>query len=230
MATNIREKIQKLLALSKSPNEHEAQAAMLKARELIAKHKLDERDFENKKEEKVIKRVEIKGISYSMRRDSWLLKLKNIIAANYCCDSYATKDERTYYIRFVGFEADIELCVDVFWYAYNCVKEGIKKEQKKYVNLSGKDKSVIANSYGYGFCEGLKEAFDKQNQENEKEWGLVLTVPKEVTDMVDNITKLKKEKPKALNNLNKNVFDVGKKDGEQFTIRKKLGEENDKIE
>ena len=54
MAVDIREKIQKLLALSESSNEHEAYAALMKARELIAKNKLDERDFEKKEEKKVI--------------------------------------------------------------------------------------------------------------------------------------------------------------------------------
>ena len=37
MADNIRDKIAGLLALSESPNEHEAKAALLKARELMVK-------------------------------------------------------------------------------------------------------------------------------------------------------------------------------------------------
>lgn len=40
-----RKKIEKLLALSSSPNEHEAKAALLKARQLMAEHKLSEKDF-----------------------------------------------------------------------------------------------------------------------------------------------------------------------------------------
>lgn len=40
MATNIKDKIAKLLALAESPNENEAKAALLKARELMAEHKL----------------------------------------------------------------------------------------------------------------------------------------------------------------------------------------------
>ncbi len=40
MATNIKDKIAKLLALAESPNENEARAALLKARELMAGHKL----------------------------------------------------------------------------------------------------------------------------------------------------------------------------------------------
>ena len=43
MATNIKDKIAKLLALAESPNENEARAALLKARELMAEHKLTRR-------------------------------------------------------------------------------------------------------------------------------------------------------------------------------------------
>lgn len=37
-----RDKIKKFLALAESPNESEAKAALLKARELMAEHKLSE--------------------------------------------------------------------------------------------------------------------------------------------------------------------------------------------
>ena len=45
MEMNYKAKIKKLLALAESPVEAEAQAALLKARELMAKHKLSERDL-----------------------------------------------------------------------------------------------------------------------------------------------------------------------------------------
>ena len=40
---DIKDRIQKLLALSVNPNENEAKAALLKAQELMAKHKLSMR-------------------------------------------------------------------------------------------------------------------------------------------------------------------------------------------
>ena len=40
--TDIKGKIRHLLALAESPNENEARAALLKARELMARHKLTE--------------------------------------------------------------------------------------------------------------------------------------------------------------------------------------------
>lgn len=43
----------------------------------------------------------------------------------------------------------------------------------------------ITNGYGAGFCEGVREAFSKQDQEKEKEWSLILRLPKEVIDFCD---------------------------------------------
>ena len=42
-----KDKIRKLLALAKSPEPEEAKFALLKARKLMAEHKLSERDLEN---------------------------------------------------------------------------------------------------------------------------------------------------------------------------------------
>lgn len=45
----------------------------------------------------------------------------------------------------------------------------------------------ITNGYGAGFCEGVREAFSKQDQEKEKEWSLILRLPKEVIDFLRQI-------------------------------------------
>ena len=45
MEMNYKVKIKKLLALAESPVEAESRAALLKARELMARHKLSERDL-----------------------------------------------------------------------------------------------------------------------------------------------------------------------------------------
>ena len=45
---NYKEKIKKLLALAGSNNEHEARAAILKAREIMGRYKLTEADLEEK--------------------------------------------------------------------------------------------------------------------------------------------------------------------------------------
>ena len=49
-----KEKIKKLLALSKSPNEHEAQSALAKAQQLMAEHKISMAEVEDKEKRKAI--------------------------------------------------------------------------------------------------------------------------------------------------------------------------------
>lgn len=51
-----KDKIRKLLALAESLSEHEAKAALLKARQLMAEHKLRPEDIEPAKNKKLINR------------------------------------------------------------------------------------------------------------------------------------------------------------------------------
>lgn len=78
-----KDKIKKLLALAESPNENEAQAALLKARQLMAEHKIGEADLEEPEDKEVLhKRT---SVTFSKRRDGWISNLAVVIAENYCC-------------------------------------------------------------------------------------------------------------------------------------------------
>ncbi|WP_270425424.1 DUF2786 domain-containing protein [Blautia intestinalis] len=231
MAAGIREKIQKLLALSKSSNEYEAYAALVKARELIAKNKLDERDFEEKK--KVIKTVKLADITYTKRRDPWIISLMNLVSKNYSCEGFTCREKgkQTRDVNFVGLEEDVNVCEDVFRYALGCIYSGIEKIKKQYGSSTGlttMTKKLINLNYGYGFINGLQKAFDKQNAENEKDWGLVLSIPKEINDYIEKNTTTD-EVSKEID-IDEEIYSAGQQEGKQFTTRKKLGEEQEKIE
>ena len=164
MEMNYKAKIKKLLALAESPVEAEAQAALLKSRELMAKHKLSERDLKDVGKREV-KDIELE-ITCSKRRDPWIVNLSGVIAENYCCKGYRrhSPGSQTQRMGFIGFEDDVEICVVVFKYAVDCVlakiKE-IKKEYKQY-GLQADYIKRICDSYGYGFVNGANEAFKKQ--------------------------------------------------------------------
>lgn len=64
-----KDKIRKLLALAKSPEPEEAKFALLKARKLMAEHKLSERDLEERNTT-VIKRA-IRE-TFSKKANSWM--------------------------------------------------------------------------------------------------------------------------------------------------------------
>ena len=124
-----KEKIRKLLALAESPNEHEARAALLKARQLMAEHKLSELDFQDLNHREV-KKIQT-GITASKRKNPWIIDLSNVIGENYCCKAYRShgKREQTQHIGFVGFEddVDVEICITVFRYAVDCVLSEIRR-------------------------------------------------------------------------------------------------------
>ena len=107
------EKIRKLLALSESPNIHEAQSAMLKARQLMAEHGIGA-PLEDSQQ---VSNVE-SGISYSEYRDPWAAHLARIIGEAYRCIGYTVKGRgRTCTASFIGVEDDVRLCNEIFRYA-----------------------------------------------------------------------------------------------------------------
>ena len=174
---NYKEKIKKLLALAGSSNEHEAKAAMLKAREIMGRYKLTEADLEEKRNQK-IKTVHT-GFIFTSRTDFWMGDLKEVIAENYCCKAVidlVTKQKME--VCFVGFEDDVEICEEVFRYAVNTVHH-YTSQIKKNKKLSATEIRYANLNYGLGFAEGCKEAFADQGEEN---WGLVMVVPQDVKD------------------------------------------------
>ena len=67
-----RQKIRKLLSLAESPNENEARAALLKARQLMAEHNIRLRDLQDAGSRKV-RREGVDGISFSKMINPWAL-------------------------------------------------------------------------------------------------------------------------------------------------------------
>lgn len=182
-----KDKIRKLLALAKSPEPEEAKLALLKARKLMAEHKLTERDLEERNTT-VIKRAI--GETFSKKANSWMDPLSVIIGENYCCSAFRCKisaKTTVWHVGFIGLEGDFEICVKIFRYAVRCVKSEQKKLRNQHRDYyTPQEIAKICDSYGYGFARGVYEAFTRQNEENQ-EYGLVLKVPKEVKDELEKI-------------------------------------------
>lgn len=128
-ASTINEKIAHLLALaSNNPSEAEAKAALLKARELMAKHKLRPEDCKQSENVRVIR--ELVGVECTAMTNPWAVSLSAVIAEHYCCCSYRNRytGRKVNTIGFVGLEDDFEICKRVFLYAYDCVMSVLKRD------------------------------------------------------------------------------------------------------
>lgn len=221
-----KDKIKKLLALAKSPEPEEAKAALLKARKLMAEHKLREEDCLEPEKLKV--RKELVGVTCTKRLNSWMVTLSAVIAENYCCTAWRSRKHgmQTVEIGFIGLEDDFEVCVRIFKYAVDCVLTKCKDIRREGREIyTGKYLGKMCDSYGYGFSEGVAAAFREQTKENQQ-WGLVLVVPREVKLEADKMkTSLFKEidGPQSLGEMQ--AAHDGYMDGKKFDPTHRLQSE-----
>lgn len=222
--TDYKEKIRKLLALAESPNEHEAKSALLKARQLMAEYKLSEAELKDV-EKQVVKDIRT-DITCSKRRNPWIVNLSGVIGENYCCKGYRNhaRGTQTQRIGFIGLEDDVEVCVEIFKYAVDCVLAECKRIKKENACYYADYVKQLCNSYGYGFTIGVAEAFQKQQQENEQGWGLVLVMPKEVEEAAQHLGH-KEFKARAQEALSGDAYLMGYERGKDFDPTKRLAEE-----
>ncbi|WKY47480.1 DUF2786 domain-containing protein [Eubacteriaceae bacterium ES3] len=184
MDTNIRERIKKLLALGTSPNQNEANNAILKARKLMVEYKLTDRDI-IRFDQKPIK-VDSE-LFYTTDKEHWMAGLADVIAENNCCVFYlfTPDDTDTHYIIFYGYEEDAQICSSIYAYAVDCVRSNLENIKKMMASQDVAAKTIndACESYGKGFYEGLEDAYTIQETEN-LEWGLVIAVPEEVKEIL----------------------------------------------
>ncbi len=215
---NIKDKIKKLLALATSPNENEAKAAMLKARELMARNKLSEQDFEDQ-QARELKHINTDIAWTTDSGNIWMTDLCRIIAENYCCaSSWRTpRGSRTHKLVISGMGEDADLCCEVIKYAVGFVESRMRVIERKRGNKSA------SSSYAKGFIIGLEFAFDEQKEEH-PEWGLVVIKPKEVQEYENNLgSRNVKTKKTQFDPL---AYLQGQEDGKKFTDRKVISDKN----
>lgn len=221
--SNIADKIAKLLALAESPVEAEAKAALLKARQLMAEHKLRPEDISPQENQRLIK-MHV-GVQSTKLSTPWAITLAGIVAEHYCCRPFHTtyKGRKLAEIGFIGLEDDFNACKLVFRYAHDCVMarcKEIKAEHRQWYSVQ--DIRRMCDSYGWGFCRGLTAAFDAQAQKHQ-EWGLVMVVPKAVEDVVASMKQSVYARPSA-QSWNKQFAAMGYDDGQNFDTSRRLDE------
>ena len=164
--SNIISKIEKLLALAgNNPSETEAQAALLKAQQLMAEHNLDMAQFKDQPQEKKEAVVEyFKGY----HNTGWAISLAKVICDNFRCTLMRAAG---YGLVFVGLKEDVAICRAVFTFASQTLDKNMMKLRRQY-RKQGLPTDGISGDYAAGFVAGLKAKYQEQVEKNN--WGLVL--------------------------------------------------------
>lgn len=132
-------------------SEHEAQSAIMKAHELMAKYGITQ----------VTSQDDIRYVSERCRHPgnkSFRRTLAGILAPNFRVKYYLSNMN----VTFFGHEEDVRVAKEVFEYAYSFACRETRRicneMRANHFKTNG-----ITNSYALGFCRGLKEKLDSQS-------------------------------------------------------------------
>lgn len=171
----------------------EAQAAMLKAQEMMAKHKISELEVQGQAT-KPTNVIEVRISDES--RMWWKHNLANLIAKNFRCmllRAVTDSAKGLHYFTLFGQEEDVEVAKEVYEYTENAVNLMSKRYRTK-LRKQGCSIDGVRDDYIRGFIAGLTDKFEDQADDNPS-WALVMVgVPPIVKEAWDNKQKDKEQK------------------------------------
>lgn len=217
------EKIKKLLALSESSNEHEAKSAMLRAQELMVKHKLSMQDVSDISEES--KAFGLHRTQVTFTGAKWKAALANVVANNFLCEALAAGQygSKSHTVCFVGSEDDLEICIAVYNYAIDVIKRESRKIRNQFYK-AGESGKGVEQSYAFGFTKGLSENYAEQRRSNEM-YALVLQKDPRIQEAIDKLG-AKDDIPIKGNVDDRAVAFMGYMEGRTFSMQDRLADPN----
>lgn len=210
--TKIIEKIKCLLALgdkNRNNSESEANAAILKAQELMAKYGIE---VETSEEENISYVHEVCKSKWNM---GFRKPLSVVIARNFKCETYLTGNGGS--VVFFGHEIDAKIAKETFEFAYNfAMKEGNRLYNKNY--QMGRNTQGVFNSYVRGFISGLGQKLEEQST------ALVVVTPPDVKDKFNEMSKNFKRSSGGIRDteFNKEAYEQGVTDGKSILNRRRI--------
>ncbi|MGN4124867.1 DUF2786 domain-containing protein [Lysinibacillus sphaericus] len=213
-------KIKGLLATADdNSNDEESQTAFLLAQKLMLKYNINAEEIEVDSSTKQVDRGQITAYK---KLFWWERELARIISYNFRVRFFYNTKKSKRAVMFLGFDQDIKLAKEMYVLAYEAILFYTKRYVEKYYDKTNycRDISItndVKNSYMRGFLEGLKKKFEDQVAEMEQEYGLMVLVPKEVTETYDEMFKGAKgisyKIPRAYENK---AYEQGYDDGNQI--------------
>ena len=214
MNEQIKKKIKKLLALSKSPNENEAMAALEKARKLMEENGLSEQDCNVYTEE----------TKYSKSRPRWQYIIAKGVAWINGTVIRIVNDYNSLVVRFHGAETNVFISKEMYQYLVKTVNRMAKQ------NIRKNAKKPYINSYKEGMAASLYErmlqAGELYSWANKRESQLE-TIEKYVVELykVHYETSRIKSKNQKTNNI---AFYRGANDAERLNLNRQTTANNRK--
>lgn len=185
MNPNFKEKLRKILALTTSPVEGEAQAAAAMLARLLEQHNLDLADLEQKGAAKPGVREDSHDLGKAAFK--WKLTLAEEIADYYFCWPMIDRVRNT--VAFVGRPDNVESLKMLYDWLIDQIKRFGSVERKAYILETGEhiDPLRWQTGFGEGAAKRLGERLEEMRKKESSEAGtaLVLSVHSELSDYLE---------------------------------------------
>lgn len=169
----ILDRVKKLLELAKdNANENEADNAMLKAQEYMARHKISQSEVDTIIDKETEPNVIEEPFTLWSKTKWWERELASVIAWNFRCYYVIYTRNSLTRLSFYGKDEDVWLAKEVYEFASWAIQYHSKQYMKERDVADRTIKTGLKNAYMKGFINGLNARYKKQVAENE--WALVL--------------------------------------------------------
>lgn len=214
------DKVQKLLALSKSSNVNEATAAAAAANKLIDQYRLSEADIATSDTE-IDPLIEDDGFIYETGRIvPWKSSLVITLAKHYGCalfnSTHFPNGRQVSRYKLVGRTSDIQITKYMFnWLMMECQRLSEKEAR-------GKGR-VFAASYCQGFVAGVKQQLMKSREEAKQQASQASIIKidareQEAHELMNKLHKLRSNKSQSASQINPYAFDAGMNRGKSIHL------------
>jgi len=206
-------KIHNLFKLAEgNTNPNEAQNAMLKAQQLMAKNGIEQSEVNQ-----IIRPKEVlsENITDSNRLSWWEKQLSLIIARNFRCEIYIKKTVHSgSTIVFIGLKDDVQLAKMVYNFSVIAIQNDTVNFVKKYKKYHVVYNVGIKNDFLKGWVHGLDEKYKEQVSKNN--WGLVLVKDPLIQKEMNKLHLCKGQSSKVSMGHDSNVYGRGFEQGKNF--------------
>lgn len=186
MDANIISRLQKILALTTSPVEGEAQAAAGMLAKLLADHNLSIADLESKGH-KVAPGVKRAAHDLGKAAFTWKLNLAEAIAKHYFCHPMVDRVSKE--VHFVGRPDNVESLLMLYGWVIDQIRRIASDERKTHQATTGEhiDPLRWQVNFGVGAVERLEDRLDEMAaaRANEASTALVIHHASEISDWLE---------------------------------------------
>lgn len=168
------DKVRKCLALTRSPNEAEAKAALLMAQRILAKYHIDLREIDAVAAKEADEHCVKEWCTVKCMRP-WVRELARVVARNFRCEvGFSSKG--AHQPCFVGWPLDVQVAIQTFEVAVK-VADLLGERLSQKISDSGECSVGVKATFCDAFVRGLDAAYLEQIKTDSL--GLMVVAPKE---------------------------------------------------